>query len=67
MQSPEQKADFEARVKIVDEQIKKVLSENEMTVIALPAFSEVKEGQCIAVGITQYRDLKKYDTTEKTA
>lgn len=60
--TPEQKKDFDDRVKIVDEAIKKILTENEVTIIALPAFQEIKGGQCAAIGITQYRDVKKYKT-----
>ena len=62
----ERAADFEARVKIVDAKIKDILVENDISIIALPAFQEIKDGQCAAIGITQYRDTKKYETVEKT-
>lgn len=67
MQTPtkEQLADFDSRRKVADEKIKAILEEQQLTVVALPAFKELEKGNCVAVGVLQYRDVKKYETEAK--
>lgn len=56
--TPEQSADFESRVKIVDSKIIELLKENQLGIQALPAFQDIENGKCVAIGITKYYDTK---------
>jgi len=54
----EQKKDIETRATEADKLIKEILEKYELSVVALPAFQEIENGRCVAVGILQYRDVK---------
>ncbi len=54
----EQQEDIKARSLQADHEIKAILDKHQLSITALPAFTEITAGQCVAVGIVRYNDTK---------
>ena len=54
----EQEQDIANRAQNADKEIKDILSNYELSIIALPVFNEVAQGQCSVSSVIQFRDVK---------
>ena len=63
----EQEQDIENRAQNADKEIKDILSNYELAIIALPVFNEMAQGQFSVSSVIQFRDVKYLPKQEDAA